>query len=102
MVAICLPQIFGYEIYGNNISCEQVSGDYYDFYPINDHKWIFAIGDVSGKGVPASLLMAVVQSHLKALVKYTDSVPEIISLLNEYLVKNSTADKYITFFLGIF
>jgi len=95
------PQITGYEIFGSNRSCLEVSGDYYDFFPLGDNKWLCAIGDVSGKGIPASLLMAVLQSHLKA-INYSDNpIKEIIKLLNEYLVQNSIPDHYITFFLGI-
>jgi len=95
------PTIEGYDIFGCNISCEVVSGDYYDIFPIDENRWVFAIGDVAGKGVPASLMMAVMQSHLKALTRYDHSITRIASLLNNYLFNNSTPEKYITFHFGI-
>jgi len=96
-----IPNIEGYEIFGNNNTCEEVSGDYYEYFPIDEKKWLFAIGDVSGKGIPASLLMAVLQSHLKAIVRFNQSTTEIIENLNEYIRENSTVETFITFFLGI-
>jgi len=96
-----IPAIDGYEIFGVNKSCHEVSGDYYDFFPVENDNWVFAIGDVSGKGIPASLLMAVLQSHLKAINYMHYPINEIIKLLNEYLVVNSIPDHYVTFFLGI-
>jgi len=96
-----IPEIGGYEIFGSNNSCEEVSGDYYDFFSIGDNRWVFAIGDVSGKGVPASLVMAILQSHLKAITKLDNPLSETTKLINEYLVENSTPDKFITFFFGV-
>ena len=96
-----IPEIENYDILGDNNSCETVSGDYYDFFHLGDDKYLFAIGDVSGKGIPASLMMAILQSHLKAITKTFNPLPETVRLLNEYLVKNSTSDKFITFFIGI-
>ena len=85
-----IPEIENYDILGDNNSCETVSGDYYDFFHLGDDKYLFAIGDVSGKGIPASLMMAILQSHLKAITKTFNPLPETVRLLNEYLVKNST------------
>lgn len=96
-----IPEIEGYEVFGCNISCEAVSGDYYDFYPLDDNNWVFAIGDVAGKGVPASLMTAVAQSHFKALTRYDRSVTGIAKNLNNYLCENSTPEKFITFHFGI-
>ena len=96
-----IPEIEGYEALGHNNSCEQVSGDYYDMFYLDKDRKLFAIGDVSGKGVPASLMMAQLQSHLKAITQSFHELPEIMKMLNEYLIKHSTSEKYITFFLGI-
>ena len=94
-------KIPGYKIYGYNSSCEEVCGDYYDFYHLGESKWLFAIGDVSGKGVPASIIMAVLQSHLRAITNLDYNLPRIMQTLNEYLVNNSSIDKFVTFFLGV-
>lgn len=95
------PIIEGYEIFGCNICCDKVSGDYYDYFPIEKNEWVIAIGDVSGKGVPASLMMALVQAHLKAQFEYKRPIVEIVEKLNKYLYENSTPEKFITFHLGI-
>ena len=96
-----IPEIEDYELFGCNNSCEEVSGDYYDFFPVSDNKWIFTIADVSGKGIPASLMMATLQSHLKAITQLDYSISDIVKLVNNYLVEHSLPDKFITFFLGI-
>lgn len=96
-----IPDIDGYEVFGCNISCETVSGDYYDFYSLGGNNWVFAIGDVAGKGIPASLMMAVAQSHFKALTRYDRSVTGIVKNLNNHLCENSTPEKFITFHFGI-
>ena len=62
-----LPKINGFDIAAFNIPSKEVGGDYYDVIQRNDREYVLAIGDVSGKGVPASLLMANVQAVLRAL-----------------------------------
>lgn len=96
-----IPKLPGYEIFGTNGSCEEVCGDYYDFFPIEKNKWILAIGDVSGKGIPASFIMAILQSHLKAVSKFGYPLEEVMNLLNNYIVDNSTPEKFVTFIFGV-
>ncbi len=63
-----LPVVPGIDIAAANFSSKQVGGDYYDVVPLDDHRYILAIGDVSGKGTPAALLMANIQATIRALV----------------------------------
>ena len=95
------PSIESYEIYGVNHSSKQVGGDYYDIIPLDDERIALAIGDVSGKGVPASLLMANLQAALRVLIKIDLPLNEVVSRLNHLIYENTTTDKFITFFVAI-
>ena len=70
-----LPSIPGVEIAATNISSKQVGGDYYDVISLQDGRQILAIGDVSGKGSPAALLMANLQATIRALVPLDFRLP---------------------------
>lgn len=96
-----LPSIPNYDIYGINISSRQVGGDYYDVITIDDNHSALAIGDVSGKSVPAALLMANLQAALRVMIKQKIPLAEIVSNLNDLIHSNTDPDKYITFFVGI-
>lgn len=96
-----LPAIPGYDIYGMNIPSRQVGGDYYDVINIDDDHYALAIGDVSGKSVPAALLMANLQAALRVMIKQKIPLTEVVGNLNNLIFSNTDADKYITFFVGI-
>ncbi|MFA6541889.1 MAG: PP2C family protein-serine/threonine phosphatase [Bacteroidota bacterium] len=95
-----LPDIHNYEIASLNISSKQVGGDYYDVLPTPDGNYIFVIADVSGKGTPASLLMANLQATVHALVPINFSLSEATSRINDLIYRNTASDKFITFFWG--
>jgi sigma-B regulation protein RsbU (phosphoserine phosphatase) len=78
----------------------QVGGDYYDFVTTWDGMLGFAIGDVSGKGMPAALLMAVLQASFNAQAQNRLSVRETVSRVNAHITRITDADKYVTFFYG--
>lgn len=77
-----------------------VGGDYYDFIQLNRDEVAFCIADVSGKGVPAALLMSNFQASLRALIKRTSSLSELVSELNELILVNAKREKFITTFIG--
>ncbi|HSR68954.1 MAG TPA: PP2C family protein-serine/threonine phosphatase [Acidobacteriota bacterium] len=89
------------DVYGASIPANTVGGDYYDVLEIEDGKLLLAIGDVSGKGIPAALLMAYLQASLRALIAdgRTDLV-ELMSTLNRHIFLNTPSNKLITFFLA--
>ncbi|MEX0721058.1 MAG: SpoIIE family protein phosphatase [Balneolaceae bacterium] len=95
-----LPAIAGFDIDAVNISSRQVGGDYFDIVPTPDGGSILAIADVTGKGVPASLLMANLQSMLHALAPIDVTLSEATGSINDIIHKNTPADKFITFFWG--
>jgi len=88
------------DIAATYIPHSQVGGDYYDFIPIGDNKALVCMADVSGKGMAAALLMSNFQANLHALVKHTDSLPDIIRELNERVFLTAKGDRFITFFIA--
>lgn len=93
-----LPQI---SLYARLKSAREVGGDLYDFFQIEKNKFCFAIGDVSGKGVPASLFMAVTRTLLRSIADKVTSAAEIMENLNKSLAFNNESSMFVTFFLGI-
>jgi len=93
-----IPQIPGYELFGENQSCYEIGGDYYDFIPKGDGKLAVVIADISGKGVGAALLMAVLQASLRSLIHTAAAPAELVVQLNRVLVENSPPNKFATLF----
>jgi sigma-B regulation protein RsbU (phosphoserine phosphatase) len=96
-----LPQIPGFEIAAVNIPSQQVGGDYYDVIQRSEHEIIVAIGDVSGKGTPAALLMANVQASLRALIPVGLTLAETTARINDLTWMNTSSGRFITLFWGI-
>lgn len=92
------PEIPGYEIRGENRSCWEVGGDYFDFVPKRDGKLAVVIADISGKGVGAAILMAALQASVRSLVHLTSDPVVLVSELNTLLIENSPENKYATLF----
>ncbi|MEL6824202.1 MAG: PP2C family protein-serine/threonine phosphatase, partial [Calditrichota bacterium] len=96
-----LPEIPGYDIHGVNNSSKQVGGDYFDVIKIDENRYALAIADVSGKGVPASLLMANMQAGLRVLMTPDVDLAQAVGTINTLIHSNTDLDKFITFFIGI-
>ncbi len=96
-----IPCIPGYSIAAINESSQQVGGDYYDIITLSDHEYMLAIGDVSGKGIPASLLMANAQAALRLIALLRLPLVEATQRINAVVYANTGADKFITFFWGV-
>lgn len=79
----------------------EVGGDLYDFFLLGEDKLCFAIGDVSGKGVPASLFMAVTRTLLRAAADRQGSPADFLCSLNKSLVDNNDSCMFVTFFVGV-
>jgi sigma-B regulation protein RsbU (phosphoserine phosphatase) len=95
-----LPRIAGLDIAATNVSSKQVGGDYYDVIPMTRDRHIIAIGDVSGKGTPAALLMANLQATIRALVPLNLSLSELTGRVNDLMCQNTGGNKFVTFFWG--
>jgi sigma-B regulation protein RsbU (phosphoserine phosphatase) len=96
-----LPDIPGYEVAAINIPATEVGGDYYDVIPLSEHKFAFCFGDVSGKGIPAGLLMSNLQATIRTLMLSQEDPALIIKRANRLIHATTTSEKYITFFLAI-
>ncbi len=96
-----IPCYSQFEIAAVNISSKQVGGDYYDIIPLDEKHFLIAIADVSGKGVPASLLMANIQAFLKIISKQGMQLDEATAIINDLICENTFDGKFITFFWAI-
>jgi sigma-B regulation protein RsbU (phosphoserine phosphatase) len=95
-----LPSLPSMEIAATNISSRQVGGDYYDVIASSGGRHVIAIGDVSGKGTPASLLMANLQATIRALVPLELPLSELTARVNDLMCQNTGSDRFVTFFWG--
>jgi sigma-B regulation protein RsbU (phosphoserine phosphatase) len=96
-----LPHIEGFEIAAANVSSKQVGGDYYDVVRKSRKEYLLAIGDVSGKGAPAALLMANVQAVLRSLGPLTNDLGDTTGRMNDLICESIRgSSKFITFFWG--
>lgn len=97
-----LPYGLRLKIEASYLPHDRVGGDYYDYIPINKNQFLICIADVSGKGIPAALMMSNFQASLRTLVRQTPNIKEIIEELNYHVLENAKGEKFITCFLGIY
>jgi sigma-B regulation protein RsbU (phosphoserine phosphatase) len=79
---------------------KDIGGDYYDFIKLSEDEFVFCISDISGKGIPAALLMANFQANLRAIVARNYSLDTVVDLLNRKVGEITKGEKFITFFLA--
>ena len=79
-----------------------IGGDYYDYIPINSNQFLICIADVSGKGIPAAIMMSNFQAALRTLLRQTSNLTEIVEALNFQIMENAKGDQFITFFGAIY
>ena len=92
------PTIEGYDLIGVSFPCYEVGGDYYDFIDRKNGKWAVALGDVSGKGTGAALLMSSLHAAVRAHITTTAAAPHVVAQINQYIYDNTPSNRYITFF----
>ncbi len=95
-----VPDLQGYEISGEADACRAVGGDYYDFVRMRSGRVAVVIGDVSGKGMAAALLMASMQAIFRTLADSEATPAELICSLNRHLIRSANPNKFASFFLG--
>lgn len=101
LLPTAIPVVEGYDIAGKAIASREVGGDYFDYIPLDDGKVAFVIADVTGKGVPASLMMASVQATLRALAPNTSySCAELVARVNTSVHRNGKGEHFVTLFYG--
>ena len=95
------PRLPGYDIAGKNIPAQNVGGDYYDFISLDEHRLVLALGDVSGKGIAASMVMANLQATIRAQTLY-DADPRIcLEKANKLLYQSTDSKTFISLFFGV-
>ena len=88
------------DLYGSLTPAKSVGGDLFDFY-IRDEKLFFCIGDVSSKGVPASLVMAVTRAQFRT-ISYHESLPDrIVTAINDTMAEGNDSNMFVTLFVGV-
>ena len=92
------PPIAGYDLIGLSFPCFEVGGDYYDFIEKSDGRYVIGLGDVSGKGTGAALLMSSVHAAVRAHTRTRLSASEVVSEINQYIYDNTPANRYVTLF----
>src|SRR5215813_10893758 len=95
------PSFDGWEMTGVSFPCREIGGDYYDFIQRKrDSHLIVAVGDVSGKGTGAALLMSSLHAAVRAQSQTRASISEVMGEINQYIFENSPSNKFLTLFYG--
>jgi len=95
------PEDSRFDIFANMIAAKQVGGDFFDFFKFDDDHLAFFIGDVAGKGMPASIYMAVCRTMLKAIGSEVFDPAECIFKVNNMLIPESDISTFVTVFYGV-
>jgi serine phosphatase RsbU (regulator of sigma subunit)/hemoglobin-like flavoprotein len=94
-----LPRIDDYEIHAVYDPARTVGGDYYDCFALDEHRICVSFGDVSGKGVPAALIMARLASAVQSTMRFTHDVREAVSAINSHMCHRAAEGRFVTFVL---
>jgi sigma-B regulation protein RsbU (phosphoserine phosphatase) len=95
------PEVDGYDIAAVNLPTWEIGGDYYDYIPLPDGRLGMVIADVSGKGVPAALIMATFRAALRAELQREERMVGVFEAINRILVDSSGASRFVTAVYGI-
>ncbi len=95
-----LPHNAELDIASSYLPFHQISGDYFDYIPIDESEFAICIADVSGKGIAAALLMSNFQANLHALIEQTSSLSELVVRLNKKVIQTARGESFITFFIA--
>jgi sigma-B regulation protein RsbU (phosphoserine phosphatase) len=96
------PRLDGWDMTGVSFPCREIGGDYYDFiHRKRDNRLVIAVGDVSGKGTGAALLMSSLHAAVRAQSQSRATVSEVMAEINEYIFENSPPNKFLTLFYGL-
>jgi phosphoserine phosphatase RsbU/P len=101
MLPAAPPQIHGLDLAGFNAPCRTVGGDYYDFFKYSEGRVGLALGDVSGKGMPASLMMMALHARVQVLAEDPGDLASFMARLNKTTCANCPSNRFITFFFSV-
>lgn len=97
-----LPQVAGVELAAANLPTRQVGGDYYDLFPLAGGRLAFLVADVSGKGVPAALLVSTVHAAVHLQIDEAKTIVDLVTRIDRHLQRYAAARKFLTLFFGQF
>ena len=97
-----LPNTDRLKVEASYLPHDRVGGDYYDYVPINKNQFLICVADVSGKGIPAALMMSNFQASLRTLLRQTPNLTEIMEALNYQVLENTKGEKFITCFAAVY
>jgi len=97
-----IPPTPALELAARSRFCLEVAGDYYDIIPLETGETVLAVGDVSGKGAGAALLMANLQASLRTAVGMGVPLRDVVARINDLTYRNTPPEEYITFFVGVY
>ena len=97
----CAPRVDHADLAGFNAACRTVGGDYYDFFPYPDGRVALALGDVSGKGMPAALMMMALQARVQVLAEDPHDLGAFMARLNKATCSKCPSNRFITFFFCV-
>jgi phosphoserine phosphatase RsbU/P len=98
---IPLPCKNKYELYGQMIPAVAIAGDFFDFFPLSGHQLAFVIGDVSGKGVPEALTMAVARTSVRCFAPKAASLMSCLYEVNSLLCQDNTSSTFVTLLYSV-
>ncbi len=101
MLPVNYPKSSKYDLYALMDPAKEVGGDFYDFFRIDDSHVCFLVADVSGKGIPAAIFMAITKVLLKTNMKPGSSPDDVVSYINELLCKDNEAGMFVTAWVGV-
>jgi sigma-B regulation protein RsbU (phosphoserine phosphatase) len=96
-----LPEVAGVELAAANFPTRQVGGDYYDFFPLSRGRLAFLVADVSGKGVPAALLVSTVHAAVHLQIDEAKTIVELVERIDRHLRRYAATRKFLTLFFGL-
>ncbi len=95
------PNLPGYRVAHSYCTANDIGGDYYEFLPLEDGRWAIAVGDASGHGIGAGLLMAIANATLKTALDLDPSPSAVMHLLNRALLRTGSRRAFMTLFYGV-
>uniref|UniRef100_Q021I4 Serine phosphatase n=1 Tax=Solibacter usitatus (strain Ellin6076) TaxID=234267 RepID=Q021I4_SOLUE len=95
------PDVPGADLAGFNMACRTVGGDYYDFFKYPDGRVALALGDVSGKGMPASLIMMQLHARVQVLAEDPGNLAQFMTRINKATCAKCPSNRFITFFFSV-